>query len=234
MGTLTAVELEDELRAGLLEREDVELRLRRFLNLAQQRLARMHDFYEMQVFSQHILLNTNNDSDRFLELPTLRECFSIVLIDGANSRKLVGRTSTFMDRIAPKPEYWARSWPTDYCLWGRWIEVYPLPLATYPIRLRWTQWPIPLTEDTDVSQFESKDELLIELAMTYAYRSLGKEEDAAKHEAFARGLLAEAKEVDRKRPDITIQPAPSDAAMIGHTGPGDPWNNPWVRSTNGQ
>lgn len=227
MGTLTFTELKDELRAGLLGRIDTDPRLGRFLNLAQQRLARMHDFDEMEVFSQGLLQNTSSDDDRFLQLPTLREVYSIVLLDGAQSRKLVGRTPTYMDRIHSKPEYWTRDRPLEYCVWGRYIETYPLPRQNFVLRMRWSAWPADLVKDADVSQFNQKDELLIELALTYAFRSLGKEEDAAKHEAFAKGLLAEAKETDRTHPDRTVVAGPSDAAAI--TYPVEPWLNPFVR-----
>src|SRR5688500_4635628 len=141
MGTLTFAELKEEVRAGLLARSDTDLRLGRFVNLAQQRLARMHDFNEMEIISTTLLRNTGEDSDRFLQMPTLREVYSIVLLDGANSRKMVGRTPQYMDRFQSMPEYWARSWPVNYCEWGSYIETFPLPQADYYVRMRWTQWP---------------------------------------------------------------------------------------------
>lgn len=229
MGTLTKVELEDEVRAALGRRTDLDTRLGRFVNLAQQRIARIKDFDEMQIISQTVLPFNSDDNDRFLVLPTIREVYSIVLLDGANSRKLVGRTPSFMDRMQAKPEYWTRSWPVVYCLWGNTIEMFPMQKSGFSIRMRWTQWPLELTEDTDVSQFLQKDDIIIQFALSYANYSLGKEETAKKHEARALQLLAEAKETDRTKPDENILPADSDSQMAGYPTRVEPWNDPFYR-----
>lgn len=230
MGTLTFDELKDELRAALGGRTDLDSRLGRFLNLAQQRLARIHDFDEMEVLSKSQLVYNNVDEDRFLQMPTLREIYSITLIDGANSRKLIGKTPQWMDRLMPKPEYWARDIPVVYTIWGSYLEFWPLPKQTYDIRVRWTTWPIDLTDSTQKSQFNNKDDVILELAQSRVYYSLGKEEDGAKHEAIAKMLLGEAWSQDRARPDINIVPAPADDQVTG-IGTNEPWNNPFVRST---
>lgn len=232
MGTLTLAELKVEVKAGLMNRSDLDSRLGRFLNLAQQRLARAHDFDEMEVISRTTLQNTGSDTDRFLQMPQLRECFSIVIIDGSQSRKLVGRTAQYMDRMMPKPEYWSRNYPIDYCVWGNYVEWFPLPHKALETRMRWTAWPLDLTLDNDKSQFNQKDELLIEYAVAYAYRSLGKEEDAAKHESFAKQLLKDAAEADRQHPDRIITPGLSDIQAQGRSSPADPWNDPFVKETN--
>lgn len=231
MGTLTKLELEDEVRSGLGGRTDLDARLGRFLNLAQQRLARIHDFEEMQIISTSQVFNTGVDNDRFLTLPNVREVYAIVLLDGANSRKLIGRTRQYMDRIIPKPEYWARTWPCEYTLWGNTIEMFPLPSTTFDIRMAWTQWPLDLTDDDQASQFLQKDDILVELALAQANYGLGKEDTAKKHESRAAFLLAEAVETDRTKPDQNIVPAMSDIQALNNVGVGDPWNNPWIKDT---
>lgn len=231
MGDLTFGDLKAEVKAGLAGRLDLDLRLGRFVNMAQMRLARMHDFDEMEVLSLTTITNTNQELDRFLQMPTLREVYSVVLLDGANSRKLEGRTPQYNDRMIPKPDYWTRDRPAEYTVWGNFLEFWPLPNATYSIRVRWTQWPPTLVNDTDKSLFLAKDDVIIELAVSRAFYSLGKEEDAMKHEGIARILLEEGKEVDRTRPDIEIKPAISDSQAI--VGPNStPWNDPFVKSTN--
>lgn len=232
MGTLTKLELQDEVRAGLGGRTDLDLRLGRFLNLAQHRLARRHDFDEMQIISSTQIFNTGSDNDRFLSLPTIREVYSIVLLDGASSKKLERITAQRMDRMQSMPEYFARNRPAQYTLWGNTIEMFPMTDATYTIRMRWTQWPLNFTLDTDVSQFRQKDDVLIEMALSYANYSLGKESEALKHEARAKMLLDEAEEVDRTNPDLNIMPGQSDGQVAGTSTGAEPWNDPFIRSTN--
>lgn len=229
MGTLTFTQLQDEVRASLGNRTDLDTRLPRIVNLAQQRLARMHDFDEMEVISTTTVANTGSDNDRFLTLPTVRDVYSIVLLDGANSRRINGRTVQFMDSLLPKPEYWSRDRPTDYVVWGNTLEFFPMPNATYTLRMRWTQWPSDLVAGTDISQFNQKDEILVELSLVYAYRSLGKEEEAAKHERTLTQLFTESSRMDAAKPDIQITPGTATPGL--GTGMGNEyWNNPFVKS----
>lgn len=231
MGTLTFLELQDEVRASLGGRTELDSRLPRIINLAQQRLARIHDFDEMEVLSIGTIYNTGNDSDKYLTLPNKREVYSLVLVDGANSRKLIQRTPQFWDKRLPLPEYWARDRLQDYVVWSNTIEVWPLPNADYTLRLRWSKWPTDLSSDSDVSEFLQKDEILIELALLYIFRSLGKEEDANKHAVMLQSLLAEATANDDTKPDISIIPSASDIQTL-QGGLGDtPWLNPFIRST---
>jgi hypothetical protein len=226
MGVLTLAELKTEVRAALGGRHDLDSRLTSIVNLAQMRLARIHDFDEMEILSTTTVNNTANDNDRFLVLPDKREVYSIVLLDGANSRKLVQRTPQFWDRYISKPEYWSRFIPSDYMIWNNTIEAYPLPDKTYTIRIRWTKWPTALSADTDVSEFLNKDDVLIELAVSYALRSLGKEDDADKHERAAMRMLGEAANMDDSKPDMQITPALSDSQVISGN-PLEYWRDPF-------
>jgi len=83
MGTLTFTELQDEVRSALGGRTDLNARLPRALNIAQQRLARIHDFDEMETLTTTTFGFAGTTADRFLALPSKREVFSIILLDGA-------------------------------------------------------------------------------------------------------------------------------------------------------
>ena len=228
MGVLTLAELEIEVRAALGGRRDLDTRLKSIINLALQRLARIHDFDEMEVLSTTNIQNTGSDDDKYIILPTKREVYSIVVLDDAQSRKLVQRTPQYWDRLISKPEYWSRDIPTDYMIWGNTVELYPLPDATYPIRMRWTKWPTALNASDDVAEFVNKDDVIIELATSYALRTLGKESDADKHESAAKRMLGEAAAMDDSKPDMTITPTLSDAQMV--TGqPSEYWRDPFRR-----
>lgn len=222
MGTLTFVELQDEVRSFLGGRTDLDSRLPRALNIAQQRLARIHDFDEMETLSTITINNTATSADRFISLANKREVYSIIRLEGAQSRKLKQRTTRFWDTRVPMPEYWARNRPLEYVLWNNQAEIWPMPNVTYSIRVRWTKWPTDLTGSA-TSEFLQKDDILIELAVIYLLNSLGKEEDAAKHVSVLNTLLSEAIGIDDTKPDLDIEPS-NNGAFVN-----EPWNNPFIR-----
>lgn len=230
MGILTLTELQNEVRAALGGRTDLNSRLTSIINLAQTRLARMKDFREMQVISTTPLSNTGSDNDKYIVLPNVRKVFSVVILDGANSRKLTQRTPQFWDRFIPKPEHWARDRPTDYIIWNNTLEIYPLPASALTLKTRWTRYPNALVAGTDVSEFLQKDDVLIELSIAYAMRSLGKEDDARKHESHAQTLLNEGAMMDESQPDMNILPAASDSQVMGGT-THEYWNDPFYRGS---
>jgi hypothetical protein len=228
MGTLTFTELQDEVRAGLGGRTDLNARLGRFLNLAQQRLARMHDFDEMETISTTTINNTGSDDDRYISLPNLREVYSIVVIDESRSRKLKQISPRRWDRMLPLPQYHSRDIPSIYTVWGSVVEVFQLPEKEYSVRMRWTKWPTDLSAGSATSEFNQKDELLIELAISYAYRSLGKPDESAKHEGVARRLFSEAEDIDREKPDLDQV---GDARTGSEVQPQDYWRDPFTDRT---
>lgn len=228
MGTLTFVELQDEVRYGLGNRTDLDTRLGRFLNLAQQRLARMHDFDEMETRSVVTIDNTGAATDGDIVLPSLRELYSIVIHDGSRSRKLDARSTRWFDRMVPKPDYHTRDIPSIYMTWSNTAYLFPLPEKAYTnaVFLRWTKWPTDLT-GTATSEFLQKDELLIELALVYAYRSLGNPEEALKHNRFALALMSESEDTDRTKPDLGQV---GDAKQVGgQSAVGDYWLDPFQK-----
>lgn len=227
MGMLTLLELKDEVRSGLGGRTDLDSRLTRFLNLAQQRLARLHDWDEMEVISTTTITNSGGSGDRYVGMPLLREVYSIVIEDDSRSRKLVQKSPRWWDRLIPLPEYHTRDTPSMYVVWGSIVEVFQLPDKTYPLRMRWTKWPTALSADATPSEFNEKDELLVELALSYAYRSLGNPEEAQKHEAVALRLFAESDQIDRDKPDLEMV---GDARQGSQVAPQDYWRDPFVRS----
>jgi hypothetical protein len=228
MGTLILSELQDEVRAGLGGRTDLDTRLTRFLNLSQQRLARLHDFDEMETSSVVSLTYTGADTDGDISLPTLREVYSVRVIDDSRSRKLVQKSPRWWDKMIPMPNYPSRDIPQLYMIWSSTVYVFPLPEKDYAtVKLRWTKWPTALSAAGTASEFLQKDELLIELAISYAYRSLGNPEEAAKHEAVAKRLFLESDTIDRERPDLEQV---GDAREGSAQGVQDYWRDPFVRS----
>lgn len=225
---LTFTELQDEVRFSLGGRTDLDSRLGRAINMAQQRLAKIHDFDEFEINSTSTISNTGNTSDKYITLPLKREIYSLVVMDGTKSHKLVQRTAQWWDRLITTPEYFSRDMPHSYTVWNNTIEMFPMPDADYTLRLRWTKWPADLSSGSSTSEFLRKDEILIELALVYIFRTLGKEQDAITHWRMAELLIAEAKITDDNKPDLNIVPGPSDIEVAGMN-TNEYWNDPFYK-----
>lgn len=237
MGTLTFTQLQAEVQAGLGGRTDLSARLPTFINLAQQRLSRIFDFDEMDVIATTVISNTASVNDKFIILPQLREIYSLRLVDnitgtGSQARKLQQVHHRKWDKLIPYPEWYSRGKPTHYMVWGQFVELWRLPDFNYTIYLRYTKWPTPLVAAGDFSDFNMKDELLIELSLVYAYRSLGRMEDAFKHQVMFGKLWDEYAYPNMKNPDIDIVPGPG-VAELDPTTTGNYWANPFIQSTGG-
>ena len=235
MGTLTLAELKEEVRANFGNRTDLDTRLTRVLNLAQERLARMRDFEEMQVTTTTTLSYTGVPATDVIGTlpdvaPYIREIHSVLLKDGTMSRKLRRVLTRTWDRVITDPAaIGAAEHPVMYQIWNfraGTFEVYPPPNKTFTLQWRLTQWPTPLSGDTDVSIFRFKDELLIELATVYLGNQLGKEDDASKHWKKFRELFAEALEVDAQNSDVEVMPT---SASGQGTLPMNYWQDPFVK-----
>lgn len=233
MGTLTLTELKAELLAGLGNRGDMALRLTRFLNLAQTRLARLVDFEEMEVVSTPTLTNTGSSTDKYYTLPNLREMYSFRITQDGYERKLDYLTRRLFDKQIPAPEVHARGTPAVYTLWAQRLELFQLPDQSYTTEIRWTKWPTALTDSAPnaVSEFDNKDDAIIEMALCYAFWSLGKEDEAKRHEARALQLASEGAVENDVRPDaeISIDRTPRSSSSVVSR----PWADPFVSSTDG-
>lgn len=232
MGTLTLTELKDEVRSGLGKRTDLDTRLTRFLNLAQQRLARLHDFDEMEKISLSTFPFANTSADKYITLPGLRELYSFKLIDGQQSRPLRQVTPRMWNRVIPAPQEYTRDKPTHYTIWNNTCVIWPLARqADLEAEIWWTRWPSEFSDSTpDVkSDYNQKDEILIELALVYAYNSLGKIDDAQAHWARAKPLLVEAINTDQTKPDLEIVPGPGHEELLNGLSH-EYWNDPFIRS----
>lgn len=225
---LTLLELKKEIRAGLGGRTDLDDRLTTFINLAQQRIARFHDFDEMETVATTLLHNTGSPNDRFVNLPNLREVYSLVVEDGLLSHKLVQLPQGEWDKKLPLPSQYPRGIPSHYVIWGYSVEVWPLPDKTYTLRMRWSRWPSDLMNDSDRSELREKDDIIIHFALAYSNSTLGKYDDAMAHERIAVSHLSEAIRADQVKPDLRLRGAPED--LSNRPLPAEAWRDPFVRS----
>lgn len=240
MGTLTLAELQEEILISLGSRKDItNARLTRALNLAQERLARRHDFEELQLTTATTLVFAGDPSvDLYLPMPDsspyIREIYSVLLKDGVNSRKLRRVYTRTWDRIITDPTaIIGTDRPVFYTVWDYALakaELYPVPNASYDFQWRLSMWPTPFDSavTTAKSDFRFKDELLIELGLIYIMDSLGKEDDADKHRKKFAELYAEGLNTDSDKPDLDIEIGAGVESSA--TVPGEYWRNPFIRS----
>lgn len=219
MGTLTLAQFQAEMTAGLGNRDDVDsTRLTRALNLAQTQLARLHDFFEMRRSSTSFTFPYTGvlATDRFIAFSTLsqtnpRKITRMLVIDGGTSWPLEGKSERQFDSLIPNPEFGRTGRPEIYTLGvnhlgARRIELWPIPNQAYNGFIRWTNWPTALSGSSDVSDFLEKDDVLIWLALSYLFHSLGEYERANKLFGMAKGQLTIAIDEDTDNPDTTLRP----------------------------
>lgn len=233
MGTLTLEELKEEVRAGLGKRTDLDTRLTRILNLSQQRIARLHDFDEMESISVSVFPYTGGITDKYIRLPLLRELHSFKAIETNKARKLRQLTQRLWNQIVPASQEYTRGTPRYYTIWANTCVLNPLAdKIDIPCEIWWTRWPTPFldTAGEQKSEYKEKDEILIELSLTYAYNSLGKQKDAQEHWERAKPMLMEAMNTDMDKPDLDVMPGPG-SEQLDQLLPSEYWNDPFMKQS---
>lgn len=229
-GTLTYTDLADEILKGLGNRTDFATsRIVRILNISQIRIARAARWEELeQLLERNTDVTADSDQDRMIPIPAnVRDVYSIVLLDGSFSRKLTKIQHRTVDRRLPMPHYYERRRPHSYVLWRENFELFPVPDAVYALRARVIMWPTAFTGTSgQVSDLDQKDDMLIALALSWAFQSLKMIEEANRWWAVYKGLLSDAIDEEVENPDIDILPNPG----LKDTSTGAPYySDPFVR-----
>lgn len=233
MGTLTTTDLIAEVRSYLGERSDVtDARIVRALNLGQEFMARSKDYEELRKTASNAL----TVSDKFLEFTELPaglqkpyEIYSFRVITGdGRSRKLTYRTARTFDRLIPEPEFHATGLPSTYTVWADKFELWKLPDEAYNYEIRMTILPTPLVVSlgTAVSDLDGKDDLLIFLAVSWVFGSLGEYDRMKSFFGMFAAREKLARDEDDRRPDVEIVSDHGKArpdVVVGH-----PWADPFV------
>ena len=184
----------------------------RYINLAQIRVARAHDFQELRELSSVTLGYTGvAATDKVIDLPTLlgtslfRDVYDFVIVDGSNSLRLEALTPQGYDAQIPYPEQFATGRPTVYSVWtAESVLLWRVPDEAYDAKIRWLRWPTPLANDADVVDFDNKDELLIHLTLSFVQSLRLENERSLYHWQIYQRLLTEAIAEDRRKPDLLI------------------------------
>jgi hypothetical protein len=243
MGTLTVADFENEILAGLGNRSDITTdRIVIALNLAQQRIARSYDFSELATTSFAQMNFTGfPQMDKYMIPPAdTKTIHSFVVLDTSSgqgslgqSRKVVEKPWRWFDAHYPAPEWLPAGWPSIYKRWGNTIVMVPAPFLQFTAQLSYTRYPLPFSAapapyTTQISEFENKDDVLIEYSLAYFFKGLGRNDRAVYFEGLAKEQLDEAIERDDTRPDIE---ASRDMPAVAGMPLGPYWSDPWVKSS---
>jgi hypothetical protein len=146
------------------------------------------------------------------------------------SRKVVEKPWRWFDQKYPSPEWLPPGWPSVYKRFGNLITMVPAPFLQFTAQLSFTTYPtrFAAATPTQVSDFENKDDVIINKALAYFYQTLGRTDRAAYFEGLAKEQLDEAIERDDNRPDIEVS---RDIPAIAGAEAGPYWANPWVRQS---
>lgn len=240
MGELTLSDFQTEILAALGNRtENTTITLPRIvaaLNLAQSRINRSYDFNEMQEVALAQMNFTGTPAlDKFLvPPPDVKTIHSFVCLDTSaglssegQSRKVIEKPWRWFDKRFPAPEWLPPSWPEIYCRWGAFIVMVPAPFLQFTAQLRYIKKPATFVaaDLTQSSDYDSKDDILINYALGYFYKTLGRPDRAAYFEGLAKEQLDEAIDRNDTRPDIEIS---RDAGEGTGLMQGPYWADPWV------
>lgn len=240
MGTLQLSELITEVRGAHAGRLDLtDERIITGLNLAQQRIARRHDFEELRTVETGSVAQSTQYIN-FTDLSTVtnpREIYSFTIKDPSTDLracKLTNWTARTFDQRVPNPEAHDEGMPSSYVNWKERFELWRIPDQTYNYTIRLSFWPTAFTSSvlSAKSDFREKDDLLIFLTVSWEYAKLGEYEKANRFFAMFRTELETATGEDATRPDRDIKP-PAGAAQPDITSD-QYWLNPFIVGTRGR
>lgn len=242
MSLLTLADIKTEITRGLGGRDDLDTRMDNIIDLMQLRLARLKDFDELrQIASVDAVITSNAEDDKVITFPTLsdariRKIYSLRRFAPADET-LAGRLTKVLpskwDSVIPEPEFWSRGWPTHYTVWeNNKFELWKVPDIVYTFKIRLSRWPkkVSVTGEGNPIDLENVDDLIIHLALSYAYWSLGRTDRAKDFFGIYRGLAKDAlieddTDIDEVMAGVKV---PSDAFQ-GSKG----YDDPFVRSMGG-
>lgn len=238
MGTYQLSEMREEIKLHFADRSDLtDAQINRAVNLAQERMARPIDFQELKVLvTGNTLPYTGVKADdklfAYTQLPSGSQdpksiyTFRIITSDG-RSRKLVPWNQMTFDERVPEPQFFAADVPRHYIRWGNGFELYPVQNQAYNYEIRMSKWPTAMTSDSQKSDFDRKDDVLINLVISQIWGRFGEYERANRFFGIFNRLWNEAVEEELGKPDRNIV-SPETRKILDL--PGDYWARPFVRS----
>lgn len=145
--------------------------------------------------------------ERLAKPDSCKYIYSIRLIDGAMSRKLVPVTPRRADLYKPFGQQLDTGRPTNYCEWLDWIQLSKIPDDTYVIKIRYVKWHTAFASDSSKAEISHADDLIIKAAAMHVWEVLGEPEQAAiMRNSLEIGLRKHKQFVEKMKPDLVLKP----------------------------
>lgn len=146
------------------------------INEACHAIARVHDFEELIVLDTTSAATVDGTKRYHLTTDLLltrpKHIYSIVLHDDSNSRKLTPVPYAELDDKVPYPEQLGEQKPKWYTRQGDYLEFIPIPDAAYDLYIRYSQWPLTLTEAADICSYTQLTGQIVALAKDFVLSAL--------------------------------------------------------------
>lgn len=234
MGTLTRSQLVTEITKNLGGRTDTG-RIIIHLNLAQDRINRRRVWPELNVVDQVVITPTGvADTDRYHDLTSggtieVMHLYGLArILSGEYPLELIQVPSgQWLSFVGNSAEHDSRD-PTHYNKWRPgYVEFYPVPVRTFTLIRLYRKKPTKFTAVADVaSDFEDKDDILINYATSSLFGSLGMLEDEGRSFTKAESLMRDALTAAMAQPAQTII---GRGTSVGRSGIASYVNDPFMK-----
>ena len=244
---LTTSELITQIKANLGNRTDkTDAQIVGWINLSQMRLARTNNFREFHKTTSEFINPTGTKTVNQKPIITFAEgglkAMESVRVsfgdaesgpfDRSYMLSYMGRRQ--FHRLLPNPASTLamEGYPTVFTEENEQIYLYKIPNKKYLIEVGYWSWPTSLSESalSTKSDFDGKDDILIAMTTSMGFHSLGMQQQGVQYYAVANALIQDAIAQDEDKPSHVITgkgTSSSSGSLVGQ-----PWNDPFVISTN--
>lgn len=222
-------DLRDEVRYIIKRTKEAfpDTRITTYINWAQLNIADEHTYEEMRTVWSATTVEIGGSRQRYPFPTNMKDIYSLVIVDGTESRKLKYVNARNFDTVVPYPAAWSTGTPTHYIDYGANFELWRIPDADYVMLMRCSLYPTEFSSDTDTSDLQNKDQLMVALASAKILRALRELEDAEYWQGEADRLTLLAHKSDHNAEDwVPIH----RGFTIGYEGPGLIYDetSPWT------
>ena len=161
--------------------------------------------------------------ERLAKPDDCRYIYSIRLIDGGMSRKLLPMTPRRMDLFEPFAAQSNTSRPTNYVEWKDWLQLYPIPDDTYVIKIRYYKWQTAFASVSTTAEIDHIDDIIVKAAAIHVWEVLGEPEQAAIMRNAVELALMKCGKLERMKPDLVLKPNMGSVAVSNSESQSDPF-----------
>ena len=161
--------------------------------------------------------------ERLAKPDECRYIYSIRLIDGAMSRKLILMTPRKIDLYEPFASQSNNARPENYIEWKDWVQLYPIPDNTYVIKIRYFKWQTAFASGSSTAEIDHIDDIIIKAAAIHIWEILGEPEQAAIMTNAVERALIKCGKLERMKPDLVLKPSMGAVARSDEDSQSDPF-----------